>query len=131
MLALTANKLGQLLGAVLANADALAVEPVVAQVAANVELAVIVRRAAQAEQFLLLARRRFGAGEPVGSTAAAPVRRTVVRLVRFDGGLVRGHRTAERNNGNEYGGGWLVDGSKVPSTYRRLSGLAGVSEFLA
>lgn len=56
MLAFAAHELGQRLRSVLADADALAVEPIVAQIAAHIELGVIVRRPAQTEEFLFFAR---------------------------------------------------------------------------
>lgn len=71
--ALAAHELRQRLRRLLGDADALAVEPVVAQVAAHVELGVVVRRAAQAEEFLLV----------VGRVAVARRRRGVSRTGRM------------------------------------------------
>lgn len=50
--ALLADKLSHALALLLGNADAFAVEPVVAKVAANVELGVVVGRATRAEELL-------------------------------------------------------------------------------
>lgn len=109
MLAFAAHELGQRLRSILADADALAVEPIVAQIAAHIELGVIVRRPAQTEEFLFFARHhaRFEAAAMRMRTSATAAAQTlagrcasvIVRivLVGSDGRFVCWNRSEKLN----------------------------------
>lgn len=105
MLALGANELGHGLAALLRDPDALSVEPVVAQVAADIELGLVVRRPAHAVQLLLLAA-RLARRRAVLVVVLAPVPLRTGRAAGWIGRLVGvGRRVAGRGGQVVLGGG--------------------------
>lgn len=87
VLALRAYELRQRLAALLRYADAVAVEPVVAQVAADVELGLVVRRPTHAVQLLLFAAgtlRRRGRLRLLDAGAFLAAGRRPARVLRED-----------------------------------------------